>query len=285
LKIQFDHISVKIFSDNDIDHAILSSVVMKSKLAFTHVMKKVKGFTVKICGDTFTVDLVNNNAVIGHKVLSEGRIRYFLRIIIDGFVLKNEGLPLHASLLSLEDKSLFLFGQSGSGKSLISKAILELNQEVKSIGDDHIIVTPLGFIGNSVFRYRSQAGFGDVYRETKNGFHRKTEYIVFDVDIHDKEERLEILSSDEYLKKDIIHILKYLITDLETETGVVKINDVFNFDIKSEYESRFSSFLQEADYIIIIRGSLEFVKSSIYSALNSNQNKEVAVSDRVLEQA
>jgi len=267
MKVKYDHKTLRLSAETEQEKGLLASNYLKTKLAYTEAEGNDDGLTISIGGTKCYLDLEANEALIGHESLTDDRISYLLRVVLDAYVLKRGDLPLHSSLLSSEDRSAFLFGGTNCGKSVFAHQIEEMAPNCKVVGDDHIIVSPQGFIGNSIFRVRSKDKEYYSYLKNPDLFHKRTKYYIFDININDKMENSKILSSGEYMQSDLTHVLKYLIYDFKTESGILKIDDIIKGGIKSEYLNQFENFIRNAIAIIKIRGHINYVVKSIYDML------------------
>lgn len=269
MRASYNHLTLKLCGESNLEKVILSADYTKTKLAYTVVENQCSGLNIEIGGTNCSIDLEKNLVLIGHKYLSENRIGYMLRIVVDAYILHNGGVPLHSSLLSIKDKSAFLFGNSNCGKSVLTSYIKEMDSTCKVVGDDHIIVSHMGFFGNSVFRVRSLSNDQDKYIQNLNSFHNKTEYLIFDIDINHKVNSYKSLSPIEYMQMDLTHVLKYLINDFKTEVGILKIDDIIKGGIKVQYLLEFEKFINNAVSIIRVRGDINYVGKFIYATLTA----------------
>ena len=165
MKALYDRGTLKLNGESELENKIVASTYLKTKLAYIPVNDHNGDFHIVFGSDKSMIDLQNNTSTfIGNDAATEGQIGYMLRVIVDAYVLHRGGLPLHASMVSLKDKSVFLFGNTNSGKSTIALHLEQMERKCKLVGDDHIIVSSSGFFGNSVLRQRSSNNHDDSYK-------------------------------------------------------------------------------------------------------------------------
>lgn len=266
MKLSYSCKALSLYGENDFEKHILSSNNLRTKLAYTDVNYDMCGLKISISGKKCLVDLEKNTAFIA-EYLSESQIGYMLRVILDAYVLSKEILPLHSSMISIDSKSAFLFGGTNCGKSTFSHYIKKMNPKCNVIGDDHIIIANEGVIGNSFSRIRSIDNGKELYVKNLSYVNDTEKYFIFDIDIKDKFNNYKVLTPNEYMKKDLSNVLKYLICDFNTGREILKVDEIIKYEVESKYLQRFSEFLNNAHSIIRIRGSIDYVTQFINDIL------------------
>ncbi len=249
MEIQVKNNILLIKSESLFEEKILNSEYFQSKLAYriTDKLEEEKKFKITFNGDVFFIDKKNNIANIGDKNLTEGRLFYMLRMIVDRYIVCNEGIGLHSGLAYGKGKAFFLIGDTKSGKSFYVKKLKENNIEV--LGDDHTIILNNCMMGNLKSRVRDNEG--EHYENNSPNIKYLNNYLVFDINISGKKEISEI-SFENYVKiLDFKPVLKYLYCGIETESQDIKIDS----EIIENYRKRYLNFLKNAEKIIKINGN------------------------------
>ncbi|SHH23569.1 hypothetical protein [Clostridium grantii] len=264
MKLSYNYKSLELYSENNFEKKILSSKYLKTKLAYTIVNNPINGLKVIIKGNRCAVNLDENKAFIS-EYLSKNQMGYMLRIIIDSYVLSKNALPLHSSMISIDSKSGFFFGGTNCGKTIFSNYIKNYNSGYKIIGDDHVIVANKGIVGNRLSRIRSIDNESELYLKNSQYLNSIKKYFIFDIDINDKINNYKILNSDEYMENDLSYVLKYLVYDFDIGQEVFKINEFIDYEVNLKYLLELRKFIDRANAIIKIRGSIEYVTKFINS--------------------
>ena len=231
------------------EEKILNSEYFQSKLAYriTDNFEKEKSFKVTFNSDIFFIDEKNNIANIGDKNLTEGRLFYMLRMLVDRYIFCNGGIGIHSGLVYNKTKAFFLVGDTKCGKSFYVKKLKENNIEV--LGDDHIIILNNSIMGNLKSRVRDSDC--EYYENNSSSIKYLNNYLIFDININAKKGITEV-SFEDYVKKlDLRGVLKYLYYGIETENQNIKMDN----EIVENYRKKYLDFLKKADKIIKINGN------------------------------
>ncbi len=231
------------------EEKILNSEYFQSKLAYriTDNFEKEKSLKVTFNRDVFFIDEKNNVVNIGDKNLTEGRLFYILRMIVDRYIVCNEGIGLHSGLAYDKETAFFLVGDTKCGKSFYVKKLKENN--IKVLGDDHTIILNNSIMGNLKSRIRDNDC--ECYENNSPDIECLNNYFIFDVNINAKKEITEV-SFEDYVKKlDLEPVLKYLYCGIETENQNIKMDN----EIIENYRKKYLDFLKRANKIIKINGN------------------------------
>lgn len=258
MKIAYNYKELKIFPENEFERFLIKSKYLKTKLAFRIINYDIQGLQILIVKDKCDIDIERNIAYIDDN-LSEKQMGYFLRVIIDIYVLKYEAISLHASLIASEKFEAFLFGRSNCGKTIFSNYLYEKYDNNNLVGDDHIIVSDKGTIGNLFSRIRSDETSIEVFKKNTTLSNSIDRYFVIDIDIRDTRNSYESIYKKDYLSECIPYVLKYIVSDFDAGRETFSVSDEF----KNNYFAEFESFLENAIDIIRIRGSVDYVTNHI----------------------
>ena len=274
MKISYNYKELKIFPENEFERLLIKSEYLKTKLAFSIVNYDIKGLQILIVEDKCDIDIERNIAYIDEN-LSEKQMGYFLRVIIDVYVLKYEAIPLHASLIASEKFEAFLFGRTNCGKTVFSNYLYEKYDNYNLVGDDHIIVSDKGRIGNLFSRIRSDETSIELFKKNTTLSNNVDRYFVIDIDIRDTSNSYEYIYKKDYLSESIPYVLKYIVSDFDAGRDTFFISD----ELKNNYFAKFESFLENAIDIIRIRGSVDYVTTHINTLITSGnfnvENKRI----------
>lgn len=249
MEIQVQNNILLIKPESLFEEKILNSDYFQSKLAYRIAdnFEKEKSFKVIFNDDIFFIDGKNNIANIGDKNLTEGRLFYILRMLVDRYIVCNGGIGLHSGLAYDKGTAFFLVGDTKCGKSFYVKKLKENN--IKVLGDDHTIILNNSVMGNLKSRVRDNDC--EYYENNSTSIQYLNNYLIFDININTKKEISEV-SFEDYVKKlDLEPVLKYLYCGIETENQNIKMDN----KIIENYRKKYLDFLKNAEKIIKINGN------------------------------
>lgn len=262
MKINYDLKQLMIYAENESERILLDSNYLKTKLAYVLVEHKIEGLTVTIDeGDSFFC--IKKEVAKINRSYSKAQIIYMIRIIVDAYVVSKKALPLHAAMIEMKGKSIIIFGNTHGGKTTLACALKEIVSDSILIGDDHVIVSKEGVMGNSFSRFRLKNGLKEVYIENACRGNMQREYYIIDIDMNSLNAVSLEIFTEEYLKQDLSHITKYLEQDFLNEIEQVHIERFIGMQAKYAYKNELESFIKGAKRIICIKGSLESVVESL----------------------
>jgi len=251
-----------LYPESNFEEELLKSNLLKTKLVYKYIKQIKNSNYVKIDFNPkkqIIFDLKNN--YFNFNFRDYKKISYFLRIIIDSYMVKESNLPLHSAFLKHNKMGIFLFADMNGGKSSTLNS-LNSKKKIKLIGDDHIIVGEKNISGNLLSRIRNSET--EQYLPMLGNSLRTNENIIINLKPSNKNSIKKIRKS-KYLhdKKSLDAVLKYLYRDPVINETKYYLDEIIGNEILKKYFVIFEEFIYASLELIEIEGKYTFIQEKV----------------------
>lgn len=234
---------IELCPNTEIEERFLCLPETKSKIAYVVRKFSTGGLTISTECENTVFDVCGGYTSFNWCNWSNKKRMYYLRAVLEQFAALSGAISMHASALAFGTYLLIVFGDSLCGKSTIA-AILSSKYGAELIGDDHIILSPYGIVGNSVMRLRK--GDDTIYCEHSLKYFKYKRLCVAHIELADDGNNcnsIEVDSVESFEK--INDALKYLYEPLnkyKMDAGAFDFSEAFKAYLR--YLHSASSFIR-----------------------------------------